>query len=49
MIASSASAAFAWILARIDDSRLACWIFGSRQSGGERRWLLVMSYSPCRE
>ena len=39
--ASSAPATLASILARIDWIRLLWWIFGSRQSGGKRRTLLV--------
>ena len=35
--ASSAPAAFASILARIDWIKLQWWIFGSMQSGGKRR------------
>ena len=44
--ASSAPAALAWSFARIDWIRLAWWIFGSRQSGGKRRIVLVTSVSP---
>ena len=44
--ASSAPAALASILARIDWMRLQWWIFGSRQSGGKRRTELVISVRP---
>ena len=44
--ASSAPAALASILARIDWIRLLWWILGSRQSGGKRRTLLVISVRP---
>src|SRR5215467_10604629 len=46
--ASSAPAAFASILARIDGSRLLWWIFGSRQSGCGRRMLEVIRVIPAR-
>ncbi len=44
--ASSAPAALASILARIDWIRLLWWILGSRQSGGKRRTELVISDRP---
>src|ERR1700683_1097048 len=44
--ASSAPAAFASTLARIEVSRLAWWIFGSRLSGAARRTLEVIRVIP---